>query len=106
MVNEILKSAGFVENETYRATRFLKPPKSTYAVYMDSYTRRGADRLNLITEHSYTIEVYEYAPDLEVESRIESALDAMGVEFDKADRYWIQSEQLYQVVYTFDHVEK
>ena len=106
MVKRILSGAGFVENETFRETRFLKPPRSTYAVYMDSFTRRGADNLNLITDHSYTIELYSYVADPAAEARIEAMLDEMGLEYDKADRYWIQSEQLYQVVYTFDWTEK
>lgn len=106
MVNKILTSAGFEENKTFRETRFLKPPKTSYAVYMDSFTRRGADGLNLIKDHDYTIELYSYTPDPDAEYRIEAALDEFGLEYDKADRYWLQSEQLYQVVYTFNYVEK
>lgn len=106
MVEQVLTAAGFVKNETFKKTRFLKPPKTTYAVFMDSYTRRGADGLNLIRDHTYTIELYSYKADPEAEARIEAALDALGLEYDKADRYWILSEQLYQVVYTFNFVEK
>lgn len=106
MVKEVLTGAGFVENETFKETRFLKPPKTTYAVYMDSFTRRGADGLNLIKEHDYTIELYSYAPDPEAEAKIEAILDKLGLEYDKDDRFWIQEEQLYQVVYTFSYIEK
>lgn len=106
MVKRILTAAGFVENETFRETRFLKPPKTTYAVYMDSYERRGADTLNLVTEHDYTIEVYSYSMDPEAEKRLEAVLDSMGIAYEKANRYWIQEEQLYQVVYTFIYIEK
>ena len=106
MVKRILTAAGFVEGKTFRETRFLKPPKSTYAIYMDSFTRRGADGLNLIKDHDYTIELYSYAPDPEAEAKIESIFDELGIEYDKADRYWIQEEQLYQVVYTFRFIEK
>ena len=106
MVKQILTSAGFVEGKTFKETRFLKPPKDTYAVYMDSFTRRGADGLNLIKDHDYTIELYSYTPDPEAEARIEAILDELGLEYDKDDRYWIQEEQLYQVVYTFDYTEK
>lgn len=106
MVKTVLTGAGFVEGETFRETRFLKPPKTTYAVFMDSFTRRGADGLNLIKDHSYTIELYSYKPDPEAEARIEKSLDDLGLEYDKEDRYWIQEEQLYQVVYTFNFVEK
>ena len=106
MVKQVLTGAGFVEGETFKETRFLKPPRTTYAVFMDSFTRRGADGLNLIKDHSYTIELYCYKPDPDAEARIEKILDDLGVEYDKEDRYWIQEEQLYQVVYTFNYIEK
>ena len=106
MVKEILTLAGFVEGKTFKETRFLKPPKTTYAVYMDSYERRGADNLNLIKEHDYTIELYAYKADPEAEASIESVFDTLGIAYDKASRYWIQEEQLYQVVYSFSYIEK
>ena len=106
MVKEVLTGAGFVEVKSFKVTRFLKPPKTTYAVFMDSFTRRGADGLNLIKDHDYTIELYSYAPDPEAEARIEAILDELGLEYDKDDRYWIQEEQLYQVVYRFRFIEK
>lgn len=106
MVKDILTEAGFVEGETFEETQFINPPDTTYAVFMDSFTRRGADGLNLLKEHSITIEIYSEFPDPEAEARLEDVLDYYGIEYDKADRYWIQSEQLYQVVYTFDFVEK
>lgn len=106
MVKKILTAAGFIENETFRETRFIKPPRTTYAIYLDSYERRGADNLNLVRDHSYTIELYSYFPDSDAESKIEVALDALGIAFDKTERYWIQSEQLYQIVYTFNYIEK
>ena len=106
MVKKVLTGAGFVEGKSFKETRFLKPPKTTYAVYMDSFTRRGADGLNLIKDHDYTIELYSYTPDPEAEARIEAILDELGLEYDKDDRYWIQEEQLYQVVYTFRFIEK
>ena len=106
MVKKVLTGAGFVEGETFKETRFLKPPKTTYAVYLDSFTGRGADGLNLIKEHTYTIELYSYNKDPEAESKIEAILDALGIEYDKEPRYWIAEEQLYQVVYTFKYIEK
>ena len=36
MVKEILTAAGFVENKTFKETRFLRPPKETYAVFLRS----------------------------------------------------------------------
>lgn len=106
MVKNVLTLAGFEEGKTFKETRFLRPPKTTYAVFMDSFTRRGSDSHNAIKDHDYTIELYSYTPDPEAESRIEASLDAFAIAFDKADRYWIQEEQLYQVVYTFRFIEK
>ena len=106
MVKTVLTGAGFVEGKTFRETRFLKPPKTTYAVFMDSFTRRGADGLNLLKDHDYTIELYSDFPDPEAEARIEAILDKYAIEYDKDDRYWIQAEQLYQVIYTFEFIEK
>lgn len=106
MVKQVLTRAGFVENETFKETRFLKPPRKTYAVYEDAFIRRGADGLNLIKAHAYTIEVYSYAPDPTAEANIERALDELGLEYEKEPRYWIQEEQLFQVIYTFNHIEK
>lgn len=106
MVETILTEAGFVEGETFNETQFTSPPETTYAVFMDSFTRRGADGLNLIKDHEYTIELYSEWPDPEAEARIEAILDKYGIEFRKDDRYWIQAEQLYQVVYTFNFIEK
>lgn len=106
MVKQILTGAGFVEGETFKETRFLSPPKTNYAIYMDSFTRRGADNLNLIKDHDYTIELYSYSSDPDAEARIEENLDKYGIEYDKEPRHWIESEQLYQVVYTFNFIEK
>lgn len=106
MVKEVLKTAGFTYGKTFKEARFIKPPTTTYAVYLDSYERRGSDDLNLITDHTYTIELYSYTPDPEAERRIEDTFDKYGLDYSKEARYWLQEEQLYQVVYTFDYTEK
>lgn len=106
MVKQVLTSAGFVEGKTFKKARFLTPPKTTYAIYLDSFTSRGADGANLLKEHSYTIELYSTKPDADAEKRIEDALDKYGLEYDKGSRYWLQTEQLYQVTYDFDFIEK
>lgn len=106
MVKKILTLAGFVEGKTFKETRFLKAPQTTYAIYIDSYTRRGADALNLIKDHDYTIELYSYKADPKAEEKIEAVLDSLSIEYDKSERYWIESEQLYQVIYKFNFIEK
>lgn len=106
MVRKILTEAGFVEGETFTETQFISPPRETYAVYHDSFSRRGADGFNLLKEHNGTIELYSDFPDPEAEARLEKALDDNKVEYEKDERLWIQSEQLYEVVYYFDFIEK
>ena len=106
MVKQILTRAGFVENETFKETRFYKAPRTTYAVYNDSFERRGADDINLITDHDMTIELYSYAPDPEAEKRIETALDFYGIPFEKQERYWHNEEGHYQTIYTFSYISK
>ena len=99
MVNRILTATGL----PYKESRFLKPPETTYAIYNDTLERSGADNINLISYHDVSIELYEYTPDPEAEKAIEDQLDALGIEYTKAPRYWIQGEQLYQVVYDFTY---
>ena len=107
MVKRVLTGAGVKEGKTFKETRFITPPKSTYAVYMDSFTGRGADNRNLIKDHNYTIELYSYdKADPKSEAKIEAMFNDLGLEYDKSERYWLESEQLYQVVYTFNFIEK
>lgn len=106
MVHKILTSAGFVINQTYKETRFLKPPRETFAVFLDACEIRGADNVNGIEDHDYSIELYEYTPDPEAEKRIEAQFDLYGIPYEKQTRYWVQDEQLYQVIYDFSYTIK
>lgn len=106
MVHKILTGAGFVLNKTYKETRFLSPPKDNYAIFNDSRNTRGADDINLLTDHDITVELYEYTPDPDAETRIEEQFNARGIEFIKQPRYWIAEEQLYQVIYEFSYIQK
>ena len=102
MVKKILEATGL----PYKESRFLKPPTTSYAIYNDSIERRGGDNINLVSQHDVSIELYEYSKDPEAEKAIEDQLDAEGIEYTKASRYWIQAEQLYQVVYDFTYYNK
>lgn len=103
MVDKILNGVGI----PYTETRFKVPPKSdTFAVYLDEVEVRGGDGVNLIKEHSTSIELYESFKDPETESKIEANFDALGVEYTKEPRYWIEDEQLYQVIYEFNYISK
>lgn len=102
MVIDILQAAGV----TYRKTRFPQPPAGTYAVYMDDIATDGADGINLIYAHDITVELYEPTPDDAAEEALEAAMDAAGVRWTKQDRYWLQEEQRYQVIYEFTYYTK
>lgn len=102
MVNVILTKAGI----PFKESRFLVPPKSTYAIYNDAIERRGGDTINLVSQHDVSIELYEYEPDPIKEKAIEDQFDALGIEYTKQPRYWLSSEQLYQVVYDFTYHKK
>lgn len=101
-VVDILTASGV----QFRETRWTKPPAGTYAVYMDDVDVDGPDNLNRIYSHNTTIELYEPAPDDASEEGIEAALTAAGQHYIKQARYWIQTEQLYQVIYEFSYIEK
>lgn len=104
MIHAIL-SAVFGKN--YRRNRFPRPPAGTYAVWMDDIETDGPDGMPpQIFRHSVTIEVYEPQLDDVTETALEVHLSAYGLHWSKQDRYWIQSEQMYQTVYEFDYIEK
>lgn len=102
MITTILSSTGL----PYRKTRFVKPPAGTYVVYMDDIETDGPDGQASIWTHGVTLEVYESKPDDAAESAIEDAITAAGLRWRKQDRYWLQTEQRYQVIYEFEYIEK
>ena len=102
MINKIIQAAGL----NCRKSRFLKPPAGTYGVYMDDITTDGPDNMVGWYEHSITLELYEPTPDDAIEAAVEAAITAEGLQWTKQDRYWLQEEQRYQVVYEFDYIEK
>lgn len=103
MVNEILTAVGIA----YRRNRFPYPPAETYAVWMDDITTDGPDGMPpCIFTHGVVIELYESRPDDTAEVMLEAEMSARGLHWSKQDRYWIASEQMYQVIYEFTYIEK
>lgn len=103
MLDKILSSAGI----KYRANRFPSPPAGTYAVTMDDIDTDGPDGMPpQIFRHNATIELYAPKPDPEAEAALEAVMSAKGLHWSKQDRYWIQSEKLYQTIYEFIYIEK
>jgi hypothetical protein len=102
MVEQILTDSGIA----YRKTRFLKPPSGTYAVYTDDMDTLGGDSLVAAYHHQITIELYEAGLDNEAEARIEDLISQAGIQWEKQDRFWLQAEQRYQVIYEFEYYTK
>lgn len=105
MTPELLTAAGIAH---HRRGRFAKPPAGTYAVWKDNITDTdGPDGMPpCIFYHAATIELYEFAPDDAAEAALEARMTAQGLRWTKQDRYWIDSEQMYQVIYEFSYIEK
>ena len=101
MVNKILTASGV----PYRRGKYIGKA-STYAVFMDDIETDGPDGLPLIIRHDVTVELYMSKPDDAAEAAIEAAIAAAGLHFTKQDRYWLQTEQQYQVIYNFSYTEK
>ena len=103
MVNEILTAVGL----PYRRGRFTHPKAATYAVYLDDTTTDGSDDAKaLLIRHDITVELYEDKPDDATETALEAAITAAELHYTKQDRYWLQTEQQYQVIYEFSYIEK
>lgn len=102
MVNKILTAAGVKG----RRGRFTGKTPDTWAVWMDDIVADGADDSPRIRRHSVTLELYESKPDDAAEAAIEAALTAEGLHYTKQDRYWLSDEQMYQIIYEFDYIEK
>lgn len=47
------------------------------------------------------IELYTDTKDLSVEQKVEAVLDEHGIYYDRSE-VWIESEKLYEVLYTFE----
>ena len=76
-----------------------EPPFITYLLPgSDNFAADGKVYFRVTEVH---IELYTDAKDLEVESRIEAVLDEHGIFYDKTE-VWIDSEKLYEVLYSFE----
>lgn len=103
MVNKILSAAGV----PHRHARLTGKQLPTEATWLDDITATGSDDARaLILRHDVTVELYEDRPDDESEAAIEDAIEAFGLTWTKQDRYWLQTEQRYQVLYSFTYFEK
>ena len=84
----------------YRA--FKKPPALPYLVYLFAYSDNfGADNRTYARADNYQIELYTAIKDLAAEEKAEKALDDADIYWNKAEMF-IESEDMYQVLYTIE----
>lgn len=95
-----------LEGIRYTETAWAMPPELPYAVYHDHIDRRGADLYNGITVHDITVELYARKPVPELEDQIGRRLDAIGIEYVRQERMWIDTEHFFETVYDFAYTEK
>ena len=70
---------------------YLTPGSNNFAADGRAYYK-----INIVN-----IELYTDTKDPSVEQKVESVLDANGIFYDKTE-VWIESEQLYEVLYQFE----
>lgn len=68
----------------------------------DNFSADGKVYLKIIEVH---IELYTDVKDLSTEQKIEAVLDEYGIFYEKSE-VWIESEKLYEVIYTFEMEDK
>ena len=97
---EILKSAGF----PYAYDHFAEgeAPDPPFVCYL----LPGSDNFSADGKVYYRIsearvELYTDQQDLAAEGKLEDALDACGIFYEKSET-WIDSEKLYEVLYVFE----
>ena len=76
-----------------------EPPFITYLLPgSDNFAADGKVYFRVTEVH---IELYTNAKDPEVEARVEAVLDEYDIFYDKTE-VWIESEKLYEVLYSFE----
>ena len=76
-----------------------EPPFITYLLPgSDNFAADGKVYFRVTEVH---IELYTDEKNPEVEARVEAVLDEYGIFYDKTE-VWIESEKLYEVLYSFE----
>lgn len=97
---EIIKTVGipfaydhFAEGEA------VDPPFICYL--LSESDNFAADGKVYFKANEVHIELYTDTKDLSVEQKVEAVLDEHGIYYDRSE-VWIESEKLYEVLYTFE----
>ena len=77
-------------------------PELPYILYLVSESNNfAADNYAYFKVNEVHIELYTDRKDLTAEQKVEAVLDRHGIFYNRSET-WIESEQLYEVLYYFD----
>lgn len=81
-------------------------PSLPYIVYLkDDESSWGSDNRNFLRKDSYIVEFYSARKDIANQTKIETALDEAGINYNATETY-IDKEKMYMVAFTFDITRK
>lgn len=98
----------YIEAETGLPTEevaFVNPQKLPFIAILDRTDEDGDDFHAQLLSHDLTVEFYAARIDAESEKKIEAAFAKQGWKFSK-DRTWIESEKMFETIYTTNFIEK
>lgn len=104
----LLKQTGYpVAYHHFVASENNPPPPPPFIVYwVPNSSSYGADTSKaLIRNSTVHVELYTTKKDLNTEAKLEAVLDGANIQYEKTETY-IDAEKLYQVVYSFELIEK
>lgn len=102
LLSELLESTGYPV--AYR--EFKKAPSIPYIVYMrDNDTNISSDHKVHGKVKYYTVEFYTDKKDPTAESKVEALLETIDPDYSTNETY-IQSEELYQIIYEIKIIER
>lgn len=103
-VDKLLADAQIPGDETY----WVEQPVQTYAAWGDHITTDGSDLGNELIYHDVEIELYELMdhPDQDAHRRLQAALDAEALRWEKEPRMLNLTLRLFMTVYKFTYTER
>lgn len=85
---------------------YISPPSLPYIIYLVAEADAwGSDERNEVLSKTYLVELYSKNKDLASQRKIEAVFNERGIEYGLIEAY-IESEGLYQAVYTIEFITK
>lgn len=84
---------------------FTKPQKLPFIAILDRTDEDGDDYNVRLLSHDLTVEFYAAHIDKKIEKKIEAAFRKQAWKIAK-DRAWIESEKMFETIYTTNFIEK